>query len=150
MKGQRLRVAARWSLVCMILGVGAGPLSAQEEPRLSVSDHGVGTSVVERELQGRGESFNEGTQVWFLTRVVGGAAGDRVQHVWLREGKEMITVGLSIGGSHWRTYSHKTLHPGSVGQWAVEVRDPEGRVLARDEFTCLPGPAGSEPGRAGS
>jgi hypothetical protein len=73
----------------------------------------------------------------FWTLVVGGSAGDRISHVWLRDGEEMLAVGLAIGGPHWRTWSNKTLHTGSAGSWAVEARDAEGRVLARDEFTCV-------------
>jgi len=140
MIGQRKKMWARWGLVCLILGTGAASLPAQEEAKLSVTEHGVGTGIEERELQGQAESFAEGGKVWFWTRVVGGEAGDRVHHVWLKDGEEMLQVGLSIGGSHWRTYSHKTLHPGSAGSWTVEVRDADGQVLARDEFTCTPAP----------
>lgn len=138
MNEQWKKIWVRLSLVCLVLGAGAASLPAQEETELSVPDYGVGTGVEERQLQGQGDSFAEGSKVWFWTRVVGGQAGDRVHHVWLKEGEEMLQVGLSIGGSHWRTYSHKTLHPGSVGSWTVEVRDAAGEVLARSQFTCTP------------
>lgn len=114
---------------------------------LTVPDHGVGTNVVDRELEGRSGTFDEGTQVWFWTRVVGAEAGDGIRHVWLRGGEERLTVELDVEGSPWRTYSSKTMHPGSVGSWTVEALDREGRVLARQTFECVPrpaAPAGSE------
>jgi hypothetical protein len=113
---------------------------AQEDdggPR--VEDHGVGSAIVDRNLEERKDTFVEGERAVFWTLVEGGDAGDRVAHVWLRDGEEMLSVGLAVGGPHWRTWSNKTLHPGSAGSWAVEARDPEGRVLARDEFTCVTG-----------
>jgi transcriptional regulator with XRE-family HTH domain len=104
--------------------------------RLSVPDFGVGLRVVARRLEGKGERFTEGASVSFLTRVLGGRAGESVRHVWLREGAVVQTVELPLGGSHWRTHSRKTLH--GLGHWTVEARDAQGRVLARADFTCVP------------
>lgn len=103
---------------------------------LDVPEFGVGLRVVNRRLEGEGESFEEGTAVFFLTRVVGGAAGESVRHVWIRGEGEVQTIELRLGGPHWRTYSSKTLH--GLGPWSVEARDAEGRVLARVPFTCVP------------
>jgi len=125
----------------LALSLVVGTVLAQESP-LSISDYGVGTDVVDRELKGKGDRFEEGTKVVFLTRVVGGADGDRIRHVWLHEKEEVVSIGLTLGGPHWRTFSRKTLPPGRTGAWAVEARDSEDRVLARAEFTC--GPAGPE------
>jgi hypothetical protein len=125
-----------------LLLAGVPSVSAQpagEEASASgirVTEYGVGTGVEERELVGKGESFAEGTQVSFWTRIVGGTAGDRVRHVWLHEGKEVLSIGLSVGGDHWRTYTNKTLHPGSAGAWVAEVRAADERVLARQDFVC--------------
>lgn len=105
---------------------------------LNVSEYGVGTGIRDRRLAGRGDRFGEGTEVWFWTRVQNGGRGDKIDHVWLREGVEAVRVTLEIGGSSWRTYSSKTLRTGSAGSWAVEARDDSGRVLAREEFTCFP------------
>ena len=117
-------------LALLLVALGA---SASE---LTISEHGVGTEVVERELQGRAERFEEGTDVWFWTVVVGAEPGDGLLHVWLQGGEERASVELGVDGSPWRTYSRKTLHPGSVGNWTVEARDRAGRVLARQSFEC--------------
>ena len=104
---------------------------------LSVREYDVGTAVKNRQLVGKSDRFTEGTQVWFWTRVQGGSRGDRIDHVWLREGVEATRISLKIGGSSWRTYSAKMLHAGAAGNWAVEARDDAGRVVARREFVCV-------------
>ena len=135
--------ASRFAAVtALALSLAIGIAAAQESP-LSISDFGVGTDVVDRELKGKGDRFEEGTKVAFFTRVVGGTDGDRIRHVWLHEKKEVVSIGLTLGGSHWRTFSRKTLPPGTTGAWAVEARDSEDRVLARAEFTCVPTGSGT-------
>lgn len=113
-----------------------------ERPRpsstLSVPEHAVGTEVVDRRLVGVSERFPAGTRVWFWTRVLGGRPGQRIRHVWIRDGMVIDTITLTLGGRHWRTYSFKTVYPGSSGRWAVEARDENGVVLARSEFSCGP------------
>lgn len=105
---------------------------------LRIRDYGVGTAVENRRLVGRSDRFSEGTRVWFWTRVERGTRGDRIDHVWLREGVEAQRISLEIGGSSWRTHSAMTLQAGAAGDWAVEARDGAGRVLARSEFVCVP------------
>jgi len=137
-----MKVAA-YALFAALVAV-AVPVSGAQEPAsgLQVAEYGVGTSVEARELKGEATSFAEGASVVFWTNVVGGQAGDRIQHVWIHDGKE-TSIGLSIGGNRWRTYSKKRLHPGLVGNWAVEARSSDGRVLARQEFTCSPADGGA-------
>ena len=105
---------------------------------LRITEYGVGTAVENRQLVGQSDSFSEGTQVAFWTRVQGGSAGHRIEHVWLREGVQASRIALRIGGPNWRTHSTKTLRSGVAGDWAVEARDEAGRVLARSEFVCIP------------
>jgi len=106
---------------------------------LRVPACGVGSGVVEHELVGESGRFAEGERVWFWTLVEDGGAGSSIDHVWIHEGAEVLRVSLSVGGTRWRTQSHKDLPPGAQGHWAVEARDEEGRVLARREFLCAPG-----------
>ncbi len=103
---------------------------------LQVSDHGVGTGLVDHRLVGRADRFAEGTHVSFWTLVLGGQPGHVIRHVWLQEGRAVMRADLPIGGSHWRTYSRLLLPEGSAGTWTVEARTSDGRLLARDEFLC--------------
>ncbi len=102
--------------------------------RTSVTESGVGTGVVDRRLVGQGTRFEEGSTVFFFTRVVGGASGQKLRHVWLHEGRVIQSIELSLGSAHWRTYSTKTLR--AKGSWSVEARSADDRVLARADFTC--------------
>jgi len=110
--------------------------AATDSSTIRVSEFGVGRRIVNRRLEGRGQSFEEGSVVWFQTRVVGGVRGEKIRHVWLRDGRVVQTVDLELGASHWRTHSRKTLW--GTGDWAVEALDRQGRVLARSDFVCVP------------
>ena len=114
------------------------PSAPSDVSRLTVSGFGVGTNIVERVLVGKNDRFQEGTTVWFWTRVVGGNNGDVLRHFWLYEGRTVRLSELTVGGHHWRTHSNYTIPPGSTGNYVVEARGPDGRVLARQEFVCLP------------
>jgi hypothetical protein len=136
-KPRRTAALARAALGATLILALPRPALGQETARLAVPDSGVGSEVVDRELEGEADRFEEGGQVVFWTRVVGGAEGQRILHAWRREGDEEISIGLTVGGPHWRTFSRKTMHRGSAGKWTVEARDTEGRVLARAEFECV-------------
>ena len=145
MKSETIMKSSAWGRrllpLLVVLAVAGLPASAEEPSdanSLVVAEHSLGTSVENRALKGVGDRFPEGTQVFFWTRLTGGRAGDRIRHVWIHDGKE-ISVGLSVGAASWRTWSSKRLRAGSVGRWAVEVRDADGKVLAREEFDCTEG-----------
>jgi cytoskeletal protein RodZ len=104
--------------------------------RLTISEFGVGRRIVNRRLEGRGDRFEEGGVVWFSTRVLGGEPGELIRHDWFHQGDLMQSVELELGGPHWRTHSRKTLQ--GVGEWMVEARDSEDRILARAAFDCVP------------
>jgi cytoskeletal protein RodZ len=106
--------------------------------RLSIDSFAVGTDVVDRRLVGESHTFAVDTRVAFWTLVAGGRAGDTVRHVWIHQGRTVGAVELGVGSAHWRTYSWRTLTPGSEGDWVVEARDAEGRVLAQYSFRCEP------------
>jgi hypothetical protein len=112
----------------------AEPMNAS---RLKVGEFGVGTDVVHHRLVGRGDRFREGTVVWFWTSVLGGRPGDKIQHVWLHDGRSVATADLNVNGAQWRTQSRRLLPEGSTGDWTVEARDPEGRVIASAGFSCV-------------
>lgn len=113
------------------------PTETAGETPLRIVDSGVGTGVVERQLVGTSDRFEEGTVVWFWTSVVGGRPGDAIQHVWMHDGQTIGVAELEVSSPSWRTQSGRQLPPGLTGDWTVEARDLEGHVLARNEFTCV-------------
>ncbi len=114
------------------------PASPPPTDSLRVSAFGVGADVVDRRLVGRTDLFPEGSRVVFWTEVRGGRPGHVIRHVWFREGRAAMRADLAIGGPHWRTHSTLLLPRGSAGPWTVEVRTSDGRLLARNDFTCEP------------
>ncbi len=106
-------------------------------PSLSVSESGVGTDVRQRALVGQASEFQTGTMVVFWNRVLGGEPGRHIRHVWFYEGNVHGSRELTIGASHWRTYSKQTVR--RDGNWAVEAQDEQGRVLARETFVARSG-----------
>jgi hypothetical protein len=104
---------------------------------MSVTDSGVGTDVIDRELVGRSERFAIGTRIVFWTLVTGGRAGDRIRHTWLHRGRTVATVKLPVAGANWRTHSQRILGPGTDGEWVVEAQDDHGRVLGRHAFIAM-------------
>jgi hypothetical protein len=114
--------------------------SPEREPdtpsTLEVTESGVGLRVVGTRLEGEGDHFKPGQRVTFVTRVLGGGAGEHIRHVWLRDGRVEQSIRLRLGSASWRTWSTKTL--GRPGAWAVEARDEQGRVLARADLTVAP------------
>ena len=126
--------------ICFIFVISIHSAKAVEkeaEARLNVTEAALGTGVENRVPVGTGDAFNEGSRVYFFTWVVGGDAEDHVTHVWIREEEEKFRIDLNIGGPSWRTWSYKTMHPGSVGNWTVEARDGEGNVLESMSFECI-------------
>lgn len=133
------------AFVAVVFLAGAGFVTrAQESAELRVTRAVTGTAVEDRDPVGESTTFAEGDAVVFWTRVEGGSAGDSIDHVWIREGEEIVTVGLSVGSANWRTWSRKTMYPGSAGAWTVEARDRDGKVLATVSFSCTAASSGTQ------
>jgi cytoskeleton protein RodZ len=113
-------------------GPAKGRTTRTTRGRLSVTGSGVGSKVVDKRLVGEADTFALNTRVTFWTRIAGGRPGDTVSHVWFHNGVRIGSTSLRVGSSDWRTQSRQLLTPD--GQWAVEVRDADGRVLARHSF----------------
>lgn len=129
------------AVLCLLV---AGPVLAQTQDGtatltnqgLHVAEAAFGTGVTDRMLDGASYSFPVGTRVYCWTRLLDGAPGDTVLHVWLHDGVEIQRVELPVSDQHWRTWSYKTLYPGMGGQWTVEVRSAGGQVLGSYDFTA--------------
>jgi len=107
-----------------------------EPTHLTITESAVGLRASGTRVEGPSDRYTVGQRVSFVTRVSGGKPGERIRHVWMRDGKVEQSIRLRLGASSYRTYSTKTL--GRPGAWAVEARDEQGSVLARANFTCTP------------
>ena len=117
-----------------------GAAAPRADADLRLVDAAFGLGVSGGRLRDAADTFVEGERVYFWTRVDGAPAGEHtpLHHVWIWRGREVQTIDLSLKGPAWRTWSYKTLFGGLAGDWRVEARDAEGRVLGSRAFTCLP------------
>ena len=127
--------------VALLLGL-ASSLAAQDTTVAAPAAQYTATveavlarSVLDRVAQDTGVAFpaDVGTLVLWM-RVTGGD-GQTLNHVWFYGDTEVGNVPLSIGGSPWRTWSRKTIPIEAAGAWHVEIRNADGTVLKRIDFT---------------
>ena len=133
---------SRWLVFLAILAGAAGAARA-ETPQASFMADGLtlekvafGSELRDRELLDPGESFRIGQRVYCWNLITGGKPGELVRHVWFHEGQEIQSVELTVEFPYWRTWSFKTLDPGTAGAWRVEIRDERGTILGAQTFTC--------------
>jgi hypothetical protein len=119
-----------FALVALLAPLGA---SAQS---LSVAESALATGVVDRMPTGQAMTFPANVErVYAWTRIRGAEGQTMIHHVWTHDGVERADLELSIGGSPWRTWSNKAIPPEWAGDWRVEVRDANGRVLETIRFS---------------
>jgi type II secretory pathway predicted ATPase ExeA len=104
-----------------------------EEGRRITEAH-ICRRVANRKPVGASDFFDsEVKRVSCFTRV-SGAGIDHVTHVWYYGDVETARVRLQVKSTDWRTFSSKRIPAGQVGQWHVDVTDPDGNILRRLDF----------------
>jgi hypothetical protein len=71
-------------------------------------------------------------QLFYFTEVHGGPG--KIEHVWIWRGRTIATVPLEVRSPRYRTWSSKRIQPDWTGQWRVEARTADGKVLSFKEF----------------
>lgn len=74
--------------------------------------------------------------IYFYTRVASPAPA-RIQHRWYFGGRLIQNVMLDIQANArgYRTFSKNTVRADGAGEWTVELRTQDGRVLKEERFT---------------
>jgi hypothetical protein len=95
----------------------------------------VGTGVEKSEPVGTAEAFPASTEkVYCFMEAAQIQKDTEISFIWSYEGKEMLKTTLPIkAGAKWRTYANKNLR-GLKGEWKVEIKDSEGKVLKDIKF----------------
>jgi hypothetical protein len=95
----------------------------------------VGTGVEDREPVGVAETFPASTEkVYCFLEATGIAKDTEVSFVWFSGEKEMSKFSAPLKmGPRWRTHAEKNLR-GIKGDWKVEIRDSEGKVVKDVKF----------------
>src|SRR4030043_679376 len=112
-----------------------GQEKSKESAEFTIARLVVGTGVEKSEPEGVAETFPASTEkVYCFLETTNIAKDTEVSFVWLYGQKEMLKTTLPIkAGAKWRTYANKNLR-GLKGEWKVEIKDPDGKVLKDVKF----------------
>lgn len=122
-----------WAVMALAALAAAALVMAAE---LKVEDAAICKAVADRAPQEAGTTFPADVgKLYCFTKIVGGAEGTVIKHVWSFGDQEMSSVELKVGADTWRTWSSKAIEPSQKGAWKVEVKDAEGKVLSTLNFT---------------
>jgi hypothetical protein len=104
--------------------------SPQADSVVQIEDAVVCQDVVDRAPVGAGDLFvKETAKIYCFCRVVGAQAGSRITHNWYFNGVLKASVKLEVRSTNFRTWSSKTLQPGWLGEWMVEILSDDGKPL---------------------
>jgi len=116
-------------LLLLMLAVPAGVLA------LEVREATITTLVSERAPVDAIQTYPATVeQLYCFTRVVGAPTDTSISHVWYLNGTELARIELPVRSDNWRTWSVKTIFPGSAGEWKVDILDAEGSLLRSVAF----------------
>ena len=95
----------------------------------------IGTGVENGEPVGVAETFPASTEkVYCFLEATDIASDSEVSFVWFNGEKEMSSFSVPLKtGPRWRTYAYKNLRE-TKGDWKVEIRDSEGKVVKDVKF----------------
>ena len=113
--------------------------NAQEAPSLEVLEATICKEVLDRAPLDAGETFSASAgKLYCFTKIGGAESPTEVTHVWYFGTTERAQVTLPVGSVTWRTWSSKIIQPFDIGQWFVDVVDPDGKVLKTLQFKVTP------------
>jgi hypothetical protein len=127
---------------CALVGMLSFPAPGQEKPKagagakeMSLARVVVGTGVENMGPVGAGETFPASTEKVFCFVEANNVPKDmELSFAWFQGDKEMRKINAPIkAGSKWRTWTNKNLG-GQKGDWKVEIKDGEGKVLKEVKF----------------
>lgn len=123
------------ALSSVVASRGMAQQAAGQESGPVVIEAGVGTGVVDRQLQGPADSFPATVGTLFcFTKIGETEAGATIEHVWYHSDVEVGRKQLNIGGSPWRTWSSKIIPADATGDWRVDIL-AGGQVIKSVSFT---------------
>ena len=109
-----------------------------EAPAVEVSRMAICTNVVDREPVEEGEQFQVSVgRLYTFTQILGAKDFVEIGHIWYFNDVERARVTLPVRSASWRTYSSKIIQPFEIGDWRVDVVDPQGEVLKSMSFQVI-------------
>jgi hypothetical protein len=123
------------TLCAMVILMISLPTSGQEK-EFTIARLVVGTGVENKEPVGVAETFPATTEkVYCFVEATEIPKDTEISFVWLYGEKEMLKTNLPLqAGPKWRTFANKNTG-GLKGDWKVEIRDSDGKVVKFDGVT---------------
>jgi len=127
---------------CALVGAWVHPALGQEKPKaepaakeMTLARAVVGTGVDNMEPVGAAASFPAATEKVYCFIEASNIPKDmELSFVWSLGGKEVRKINLPVkAGPKWRTWAYKNV-AGQKGDWKVEIKDAEGKVLKEINF----------------
>jgi len=110
-------------------------IQAQEASSLRVEFATISKGVVSHEAIGAGTSFPASVgKLYCLTKMVNVKGPGKITHIWYHGSTERARITLAVDSPSWRTYSSKIIRPQEMGEWHVDVLNPEGEKLLSIPF----------------
>ncbi|MGA1796917.1 MAG: DUF2914 domain-containing protein [bacterium] len=107
-------------------------------PAVEVSRMAICTNVVDREPVEVGERFQVSVgRLYAFTQLQGAKDFVEIEHIWYFNDVERARITLPVRSASWRTYSSKIIQPFEIGDWRVDVVDPQGEVLKSTSFQVI-------------
>ncbi len=132
-----LMVIAAWGMILPVYGQEKSKQegAAKETAAFAVKRLVIGTGVENLEPVGVAETFPASTEkVSCFLEATDIAKDAEVTFVWFNGDKELSKFNAPLKtGPRWRTHAEKNLR-GLKGDWKVEVRDSDGKVVKDVKF----------------
>ena len=104
----------------------AEPLTMVEPSGVEVTHAAICLGIDNREPKESAEKFPKDVgKVYCFSHVKGAPNLLNIVHKWYYKYKLISSIALRVKGDNWRTYSYKTITPGMVGEWKVEIVNSE-------------------------
>ena len=111
-------------------------VQAENESPLTVFRAAVCYNIVEHEPLDIGTTFtNDVNKLYCFSEIMGAKTNTHITHVWYYMGAERARIKLRVNDSRWRTSSSKLIQKHEIGNWEVQILDPEETIIKVLKFS---------------
>lgn len=120
----------RKKLVLIVALLLAGCACNRNSEGYRLGDAFVSSGIADKEPVGISEHFfSDVEKIYCFSEFFDAEKSTEIRHRWIYKGEVVSDVPLEIKGPRWRTWSMKSIPPGSAGEWKVEIVSSGGKVL---------------------
>ncbi|HEY5648476.1 MAG TPA: DUF2914 domain-containing protein [Nitrospiria bacterium] len=128
--------AAAFGAALLLVTAGVSRAQTGDDRAIWVEDAVVAKGIENLKPLDPGTEFEPDVgKLYFFTRILSREFPLTVKHLWFQGDKFVMEINLPVKSGNWRTYSSKTIHPSSRGNWKVVATTEDGTVLETLTFT---------------